>query len=218
MRRKISIAIAALAFVFIVFINPNLNVWSVMIPAVFLVLIVNLDLSEISEVGPKGIKLRKETERAKRLNDEMQKDLESFKEVNQSLLKYSLGTLQKEGLFDMMTSPERIIEFVESSEKLSKEIGIEGEVLDLLNMAKSKAVSSFSCQIGVQFPELQEEALKAISDGYRVENGVSTYSKELVKINFDALRDLSSKLNTPLEKESWKQLLNKFEAFYQKNF
>lgn len=189
-----------------------------MIPAIFLVLIVNLDLSEISEVGPKGIKLVKETEKAKRLNEEMQRDLASFKEVNQSLLKYSLGTLQKEGLFDMMTSPERIIEFVESSEKLSKEIGIEGEVLDLLNMAKSKAVSSFVCQIEVQFPELKKEAVKAISDGYRVENGVATYSKELVKINFDALRDLSSKLNTPLEKESWKRLLNKFEAFYQKNF
>lgn len=214
--KLVSISIIIGAFIFATYIKPELNFWHVMVPALFLVLIIIIDFSEISEVSVKGVKL--ETQKAKALNRAMKKDLENFKEVNQSLLTYSVASIEKEGRFDMMTNPKHIVSFIESSEQLAKKIGVNEEFSNLLIKAKCKAISAFAQQIEMQFPSINKEAQKRISDGQRIEDGEVRYLKRKVIVNFESLYNLSGQLENYEKQAEWKYFLKQFEDFYEKNF
>jgi hypothetical protein len=214
--KLVSISIIIGAFIFATYIKPELNFWHVMVPALFLVLIIIIDFSEISEVSVKGVKL--ETQKAKALNQAMKKDLEDFKEVNQSLLTYSIASIEKEGRFDMMTNPKHIVSFVDSSERLAKRIGVNEEFSELLIKAKCKAISAFAQQVQMQFPSIYEEAQKRISDGQYMDGREMRYLKRKVSVHFKSLYTLSAKLETYREQVEWDNFLKQFEDFYEKNF
>lgn len=214
--KLVSISIIIGAFIFATYIKPELNFWRVMVPALFLVLIIIIDFSEISEVSVKGVKL--ETQKAKALNLAMKKDLDNFKEVNQSLLTYSVASVEKEGRFDMMTNPKHIVSFIESSEQLAKKIGVNEEFSELLIKAKCKAISAFAQQIQMQFPSISEEAQKRISDGQYMDGREMRYLKRKVSVHFKSLYTLSAQLETYREQVEWEDFLKQFEDFYEKNF
>lgn len=148
--------------------------------AIFLILavvLINIDLENISEISTTGIKMRRETLKAEEINLKLQRNLEEFREAEKSILSFNLALIEKEGRFDMMVNPIYLANFVESSKRLALQGNMmtDSKIVNLLLISKLKTLEAFKGDINLRFPQISKQAEDFIGTGivYSMSNGPS---------------------------------------------
>jgi hypothetical protein len=157
----------------------------------------------------------------KRTADEVRVTADTFSKTVNSFLKFNMSALQREGRFDMSTSWEDAIKFLEEAELLSELIkNNDAETVNILLQSQCKVFELFEFDMRGHLPKEQQEIFEnAISTGVYLDREYTKiyFRREQVAVDFDTMYSLKDYIKDD-QKAVWIENIKKLEKYYKKYF
>lgn len=188
---------------YIAMVVYEVNIGYMIVGLVVIVLIAFLWIPEIKGVSTKYFSLSKKI-------DEALVQYKEFKETVYPLLKLELANLASVGSFGSGPKSKEIVDFIERVEKLKI---TDKNMVNLMKVAKSQALSAFQLELKGMNPEAENfigTGLNHDLDDYVITDNIY--------VDFEGLHDLSDDFDDIKAKIKYKRKLQELEKFYNENF
>lgn len=188
---------------YIAMVVYEVNIGYMIVGLVVIVLIAFLCIPEIKDVSTKYFSLSKKI-------DEALVQYEEFKETVYPLLKLELANLASVGAFDAGPKSKEIVDFIERVEKLKI---TDKNMVNLMKVAKSQALSAFQLELKGMNPEAENFI------GTGLDHDLDDYViTDNIYVDLEGLHNLSDGFDDIRTKIKYKRKLQELEKFYNENF
>lgn len=200
--RRLSISITLLGG-YVVMVVYEVNIGYMIVGLVVIGLIAFLWIPEIKGVSTKYFSLSKKI-------DEALVQYKEFKETVYPLLKLELANLASVGSFGSGPKSKEIVDFIERVEKLKI---TDKNMVNLMKVAKSQALSAFQLELKGMNPEAENFI------GTGLDHDLDDYViTDNIYVDLEGLHNLSDGFDDIKTKIKYKRKLQELEEFYNENF
>lgn len=188
---------------YIAMVVYEVNIGYMIVGLVVIGLIAFLWIPEIKGVSTKYFSLSKKI-------DEALVQYKEFKETVYPLLKLELANLASVGAFDAGPKSKEIVDFIERVEKLKI---TDKNMVNLMKVAKSQALSAFQLELKGMNPEAENFI------GTGLDHDLDDYViTDNIYVDLEGLHNLSDGFDDIKTKIKYKRKLQELEEFYNENF